>query len=727
MATLYFNAAVDNTWNNLSNWWQDSAFTIPAVAIPTAGDTVYIEANVTTGPTAAITLAALYIAQINNAVTLGSSGAGISTTGNLTVGKGTYLNGYISGANLTIGGTATLYYGYLESTLTVGLANFYGYSENISGGLVTGNAIFNNSSENNSTIGGDATFNDSSVNGSGIVTGNATFNDSAYNYYYATVTGNATFNNNSLNYGTVSGNASVYYPVTRPLGGTVAGTITYFGYPYFYFNAAADGTWDNHLNWWRDSAFSVPAGAIPAKNSTVFIEANLTTGPSVAITLAALYIAQINNAVTLGSSGAGISTTGNLTVGVGSSLYGRINSANLTIGGTASFYGSNGGNSSTITVGSANFYQGSSNYGTGQGSASNGVITGSAIFQDNSKNYCSIGGGATFNDFSSNNSGGHVMDGAIFNNSSYNASGGSVVGGATFNDSSYNASGATVDGTATFYSSSYNNGLVSGNANVYSPVIKPLGGSVTGTITYIGYSTLYFNAAADGTWNNLSNWWRDSAFTVRASALPANGDTVYVEANLTAGPTAAITLNALYVAQIKNGATLGNSGAGISTTGNLTVGSGTYLYGRINSANLTIGGTAFFYGSNGGNSSTITVGLANFYLGSSNYGTNQGSASNGVITGNVVFHDNSKNFCSIGGGATFNDFSGNNSGGHITGSAAFSDSSYNASGGTVGGNASFRNGSSNSGQISGNASVYYPVGKPINGIVMGTITYFNYS
>ena len=41
MATLYFNATADNTWNNLSNWWQDNAFTIPATAIPAAGDTVY--------------------------------------------------------------------------------------------------------------------------------------------------------------------------------------------------------------------------------------------------------------------------------------------------------------------------------------------------------------------------------------------------------------------------------------------------------------------------------------------------------------------------------------------------------------------------------------------------------------------------------------------------------------------------------------------------------------
>jgi hypothetical protein len=604
-------------------------------------------------------LAVLYIAQLNNGGGIYDAGAGISTTGNLTVGKSSYLSGLIE-APLSIGGTANIY-GYSEilSTLTVGQANLYQQSSSSSGGVITGNAVFN----------------DSSYNGNdGTVTGNATFNDLAVNREGATVSGNATFNDQSTNNGLVSGNAAVYYPVTRPLGGTVTGTITYSDYPDFYFNAAVDGTWDNHLNWWRDSSFSVAAGIIPTPGSTVYIEAHLTTGPTVAITLATLNVAQINNAVILGSSGAGISTTGDLNVGVGSSLYGRIDNASLTIGGAAYFYAS-GGNSSTLTVSLANFYDSSSNYGTGQGSSSNGIITGNAVFNDNSQNYCTVDGAATFND------------------------------------------------------NSANSGLVSGDASVYYPVTRPLGGTVTGTITYFGYPvfyTLYFNAASDHTWDNALNWWQDPGFKVQAVAIPANGDTAYIEANVTTGPSSAVTLAALYIAQINNGATLGNSGAGISTTGDLTVGSGIALYGRINSANLTIGGTAYFYGGNGGNSSTLTVSSAHFYLGSSNYGTSQGSTSNGVITGNAVFHDNAKNYCSIGGTATFNDISGNNSAGDITGNATFNDSSYNASGATVGGNATFTGNASNSGHVSGNASVYYPAPRPLGGTVTGTITYINY-
>jgi hypothetical protein len=53
MATLYFYSAPHAAWDTLSNWWQDSAFTIPATAIPATGDTVYIESSITTGPTTA--------------------------------------------------------------------------------------------------------------------------------------------------------------------------------------------------------------------------------------------------------------------------------------------------------------------------------------------------------------------------------------------------------------------------------------------------------------------------------------------------------------------------------------------------------------------------------------------------------------------------------------------------------------------------------------------------
>jgi hypothetical protein len=46
---LYFNAAVDGSFGTLGNYWEDSSFTIPATALPTASDFVFILANATSG------------------------------------------------------------------------------------------------------------------------------------------------------------------------------------------------------------------------------------------------------------------------------------------------------------------------------------------------------------------------------------------------------------------------------------------------------------------------------------------------------------------------------------------------------------------------------------------------------------------------------------------------------------------------------------------------------
>ena len=143
MATLYFNGAVDAEWTELGNWWTDAAFTTQATGLPTSADDV---------------IASAYIS---------SNSGGEPTVANFTMNA--------SGA--------------LAIAITV-----------------IGNAIFNNGAQNDGTVGGNATFNDSSQNSYGTVTGNATFNDSSYND--GTVGGNATFNDSSYNDGTVTGNAT---------------------------------------------------------------------------------------------------------------------------------------------------------------------------------------------------------------------------------------------------------------------------------------------------------------------------------------------------------------------------------------------------------------------------------------------------------------------------------------------------------------------------------------
>jgi len=180
MANLYYNAGVDSAWDTLGNWWNNSAFTDPALALPATGDTVYLSSEMGSGPSTSVTLSHIYVSALN----------------------------------------ATF-------TGAIGNATFNGDSSN--NGTVTGDAIFNDSSYNLGTISGDATFNDSSNNAVflahgptvivGTISGDATFNDSSYNHAYydpqldfangsAVVGGDAVFNNSSVNYGLVQGNGT---------------------------------------------------------------------------------------------------------------------------------------------------------------------------------------------------------------------------------------------------------------------------------------------------------------------------------------------------------------------------------------------------------------------------------------------------------------------------------------------------------------------------------------
>lgn len=187
MANLYYNAAVDVAWDTLGNWWTDASFTIPSVAIPTTGDTVYLAAGMTSGPSTAVTLAHIYVADAST----GGGGFGVAFTG--ATGDATFNDS--SSNNGTVTGDATFNYSQNTGTVT-GDATFNDYGNNF--GPVTGDATFNDYSVNFNTVTGDATFNNYSYNNNGgTVTGDATFNDSSYNGNGGIVSGNATFSTTS--------------------------------------------------------------------------------------------------------------------------------------------------------------------------------------------------------------------------------------------------------------------------------------------------------------------------------------------------------------------------------------------------------------------------------------------------------------------------------------------------------------------------------------------------
>jgi hypothetical protein len=166
MANLYYNAAVDSAWDTLGNWWNDAAFTTPAVAIPATGDTVYLTAGMTSGPSTSVTLAHIYV---NNAGSVIFTGA---------VGNATFNSSSNSG---TVTGNAE-----------------FNNGSNSGSGIVSGDATFNGSGVNNATVSGNATFNNTSYN-LGAVDGTHTYND--YSYNSGNNTGPSIFNDYSYNNG----------------------------------------------------------------------------------------------------------------------------------------------------------------------------------------------------------------------------------------------------------------------------------------------------------------------------------------------------------------------------------------------------------------------------------------------------------------------------------------------------------------------------------------------
>ena len=108
---LYYNAAVDNDWATLGNWWQDASHTVSAAALPTTADSVFIDGYVATNSGAAASVANLQsgadVGAIDISITVSGTatlGSPLNSTGTI-VGSATFLDGTYNSGNVT--GTAT--------------------------------------------------------------------------------------------------------------------------------------------------------------------------------------------------------------------------------------------------------------------------------------------------------------------------------------------------------------------------------------------------------------------------------------------------------------------------------------------------------------------------------------------------------------------------------------------------------------------------------------------
>ena len=272
---LYFIASANNQASNLSNWFQDAAGTIPAVALPTSADDVVFlqDADNTNGVqdfqcrNLSITSKWLTNFDVWRIVAYGTVTLNEAALNDVTIYASVILATNFTSAD---GNDSGVYLGANSVTLTdffdsgvvvidsqnvqlFGEGDFYGISGNATfngttalAGYVFGNATFNGSSKNNSIgywsgdsweqgVNGNATFNDSAEN-RGRVGGNATFNNNSVNAFvafdpanddFAGVQGNATFNDASNNFGIVEGtitcNTTGVCSVTRRLAPSTSG------------------------------------------------------------------------------------------------------------------------------------------------------------------------------------------------------------------------------------------------------------------------------------------------------------------------------------------------------------------------------------------------------------------------------------------------------------------------------------------------------------------------
>ncbi len=331
-----------------------------------------------------------------------------------------------------------------------------------------------------------------------------------------------------------------------------------------------------------------------------------------------------NTTVTGPIQGDGTSSLGNTTISSGGSVAtssvsfvsdvvnnGIINSGVSVIGKIT--------NNSIINslTGSFNFNASSTNAGT---------VNGNAIFNASSTNAGTVNGNARFNYFTASSGSvniatgtafigtgfvsGNVYDSTgvntintwIFNASSTNT--GVLKGNAIFNSDSKNIITGTVQGNATFKDMSLNLGSVTGNSDVYSPVVRPLGGTTNGQVIYHDYAGMYFNDQAVGhgvvgKWNDINNWWLDVNSTVHSPVLPTAGDTTIV----LFGNISTTTASAYVKSIIFQGTTTNNINIQVDST---ELDAALFNASSTNGVNGIITGNATFSGIGTQNLGTVT-------------------------------------------------------------------------------------------------------------------------
>ena len=432
----------------------------------------------------------------------------------------------INGSNYWSGNVTGTVYGSDNLAITSYIFNNSSYNQ----GSINGNATFNDTSYNNGgTIEGNAIFDTTwysgttaptggvlTINGSnywsgnvtgtvygsdnqaitsyifnnssknqGAINGNVTFNDTSYNSS-STINGNAIFNDASYNsLGTVNKNAT-FNDTSYSKGGVIYGNATFNTTWYSGTTAPTGGVFTiNGSNYWANDVKGTVYGS-DNQVITSYIFNNMAYDKGT-----------INGNATFNDTSYDSSSTinGNATFNGTSYNGGGIINGNATFD-TTEYSGTTAPSGGVFTINGSNFWSGNVT-GTVYGS-DNQAIT-SYIFNNSSYNQGGIDGNATFNDTSYNSS--NTINGNVaFNDTSYN-NGGIINGNATFNDSSYNNFGSTINGNAAFNGTSYNDfGATINGSVVFNSTADQSGTINAGIGTVSGnFSTTYGIIIGSGT------------------------------------------------------------------------------------------------------------------------------------------------------------------------------------------------------------------------------------
>lgn len=665
MAYLYFNAAVNNNWNTVGNWWEDAGFTVPANRRPGTGDDVFISNDVTSNSGPIPTVSTLVTSRDIGIPIIVTNGASFVDLGLPPA----------SLKSLIVGPCAFSGLCYVDATgIVIGNCTFNDYSYVLTGGAINGNCTFNGISYLAGAVSGDCAFYTlASLRGAaphaGSITGRGDFYNSAFTS--GTVNGVAVFDGAnpteptlpSYNEGTITSHADFINGAGNLNNGTVSGNGVFRTSGYNLGVVVGNALFEDYNNSFptASSNYGLVQGNAEFKGNAQNAGASFYSHPSQSYSPPAVWGTTkfYDSTVNFGAVGA------NPNPAPPENRY-------------AEFYGSayNGGSCG----GNAYFAVDAANYVPWQQvPPAAGSVAGTATF-----NRADFNANSTFDLMNTPNALGSANNYVFDNNSvSFNIRGDNGSTSTWSVDTSNWSFPFTTNVTWNFFNSAVNNGTLSSLENLNLTVNFDASSYNSGTI----YGTVSFNgqngsdSSHTGSIYGVANFNANPGGGSQSAELAGN---VYINANVPNSGTAYFSGTSYDRSPVRSGANAATiwftspvtfySSAGYYTSENWTQDTTNWVF--VQGANWVFTGL----------NNTGIIGPATFYT---PWWSGDYSGNSGTVNGAGYFE----------GYTSFNS-------GTVNGAASFNYGAFNSDPGSVNGNATF-NGSYNYGNVYGDTEFIY--------------------